>query len=423
MSGLTRRDWLRLAGLGAASTFVSCGDNEQARDPGTSHAAAVLEPDSSGFLVAMWSSLARSVSLQVQTGDAMVTAAARTLDAQQRAVFDITGLEPATDYEVTITADTGALLGPHRVRTAPRPDDTRAVRIAFSADLDPSPEFESDLLGHLIDADPDLYISIGDFPYTDNGPVAQTVDEYRARHVELRAAPRVRRFLQSVGVRAIYDDHEFRNDWDAMFRAAEASRYAAAMQVWDEFFPLRDAIGEVRYRAWRWGANVECFLLDTRRFRSANAAFDDATKTMLGETQLAWFLDGLARSTAPFKLVFTSVPLDFGSGDDHWTSFLTERARIFDAIAGIPGVLFLSGDQHWFGAHRHTRGIREFQVGPLARGLGTPMVEAAGVVFRSVQYNFGLLDIDGERLTMTGVGPDGEFYKETLTPADLTAAT
>jgi len=45
------------------------------------------------------------------------------------------------------------------------------------------------------------------------------------------------------------------------------------------------------------------------------------------------------------------------------------------------------------------------------------------VVFRSVQYNFGLLDIDGERLTMTGVGPDGEFYKETLTPADLTAAT
>ena len=424
MSTLTRRDWLRLAGLGTASVLVGCGDNERGRDPGTSHAAAVLEPGPDGFLVAVWSSLAQSVAMQVQIGDAVVTAAANHLDAQQRTVFAVDGLEPTTDYEVTISADTGAVLGPYRVRTAPRPDDTRPVRIAFSADLDPSPEFESDLLGHLADADPDLYVSIGDFPYTDNGPVAQTVDQYRARHVELRAAPRVRRFLQAVGMRAIYDDHEFRNDWDAMFRMAEASRYAAAMQVWDEFFPLRDIAGEVRYRSWRWGANVECFLLDARRFRSANAAVDDATKTMLGETQRAWLLDGLARSTTPFKLVFTSVPLDFGNGDDHWSSFVTERDRIFDAIVGIPGVLFLSGDQHWFGAHRHTHGIREFQVGPLARGLGTPMVEAPGVLFRSVRYNFGVLDIDGEHLTMTGVGPDGEtFYKETLTPADLTAAT
>jgi hypothetical protein len=83
--------------------------------------------------------------------------------------------------------------------------------------------------------------------------------------------------------------------------------------------------------------------------------------------------------------------------------------------------LFVSADQHWFGAHRHTRGIREFQVGPLSRGLGMPMVEAPGVLFRDVRYNFGLIDIDGDELTFTGVGPGGDrFYKETLTVADLT---
>src|SRR5439155_19001234 len=134
----------------------------------------------------------------------------------------------------------GVVLGPLAVRTAPDPDDPRAVRLAISADLDPSSEFATDLLDHVAAAEPDQYISIGDFPYTDNGPPAMTVGEYRARHAELRTAPRVRSFLRTVGVRAIYDDHEFRNDWDAHWVAEEPARYAAAMQVWDEFFPLRD---------------------------------------------------------------------------------------------------------------------------------------------------------------------------------------
>jgi len=32
---------------------------------------------------------------------------------------------------------------------------------------------------------------------------------------------------------------------------------------------------------------------------------------MLGDVQRAWLIDGIKRSTATFKLVFTSVPLDF----------------------------------------------------------------------------------------------------------------
>ena len=423
MQGLTRRDLLRLAGLGSAGLLVGCGDNDPPRDPGTTHAAMVLEPDSDSFLVAVWSSLANTVAAEVTAGDGVAFSAAADID-NEHAVIDVRGLEPATTYQVTLVADNGVRMGPYRVRTAPRPDDARRVSIAVSADLDPAPEFTSDILAQLAATNPDLYVSLGDFPYTDNGPVAMTVEQYRERHVELITAPRVRAWLQSMGVRAIYDDHEFRNDWDAMFRTVEASRYAAAMQVWDEFFPLRGAaVDEIRYRSWRWGALVECFLLDTRRFRSANAAVDDATKTMLGEYQRAWLLDGITRSSAPFKLVFTSVPLDFGHGNDHWTSYATERQLLFDAIAGVPGVLFVSADQHWFGAHRHTRGIREFQVGPLSRGVIMPPPEAPGVLFRSPRYNFGLIEIEGEQLTFSGIGADGErFYKESLTVADLTPA-
>jgi alkaline phosphatase D len=420
--GLTRRDVLRIAGIGSVSLVVGCGDNDEYREPGNSHAAFVVEPEVDSFIIVVWSSIARTAAVEVQSGDDIVFST--VTDLLQTAAIDVSGLEPATNYQVTIICDTGVRLGPHHVRTAPRVDDVRPVRIAVSADIDPNPEFDTDLLSHLADANPELFISLGDFPYADNGPdVAVTVDAYRQRYTETLTTPKLRTWLKTVAVRAIYDDHEFRNDWDEMFRIAESTRYAAAMQVWDEFFPVRGATGDVRYRSWRWGAHLECFLLDCRRFRSANAAVDDAAKTMLGAEQRAWFLAGIKQSTATFKLVLTSVPLDFGDGRDHWGAYTTERQQIFDALVGVPGVLFISADQHWFAAHRHAYGIREFQVGPLCRGILTPHGFDPGVLFRSMQYNFGLLDVDGDQLTFSAVGPDGTvFYKETLTAQTLTPA-
>ena len=418
---LTRREVLRLAGAGAAGLALGCGDNESSRPAGTHHASAVFEPASSAFSIALWSSLSSSVAVEVRDSRNTVLATIAEMDVANRAVVEVTDLEPSTTYQVLLLADGGWRLGPHTVRTAPADDDRRAVRLAVGADLDPSHDFDSDLLTQLAAAAPELYVSIGDFPYTDNGPPAMTVAEYRARHVELRTTPKVRACFDTMGIRAIYDDHEFHNDWDAMWAAAEPGRFAAAMQVWDEFFPVRGATGDIRYRKWRWGANVECFLLDTRRFRSADAAADDANKTMLGETQHRWLVDGVRASTATFKLIFTSVPLDFAIGDDAWNVFTNARDRLFGELVGVPGIVFFSGDQHFFAAQRLAHRIREFQIWPRARGLGTPGRTAPGVVFRSVQYNFGLLDADDQHLTVCGIGAGGScFYKETLSAADLT---
>lgn len=412
----TRRELLQLLGLGVGSRLVACGDN----DDGVAVASAVLDPAEDSVVVAIWSRFAdHPAEVLVRAGNRPVTTLPITLEGEIARVV-VTGLAPDTAHEVTVTV-AGLALPPHRVRTAPRAADPRPVRVAVIADYDPNPAFASDLLPAVIAAAPELAISIGDFPYTDNGPPAMTVPEYRARHVETRTHPPVRALLESAGLYAIYDDHEVRNDWDGRARLDEPERYAAALQVWDEFFPERAATGEVRYRRWRWGTHLECFLLDCRRFRSANNAVDDATKTMLGAAQLRWLIDGVTSSDATFKLILTSVPLDFGTGDDHWASFRTERDALFAALIGTPGVLFVSGDQHYFAAHRHAFGIREVQIGPLARGLGTPGPDAPGVIFRAVRYNAGLIDVDGDRLTLTGLGAGGEaFYRETLSAADLT---
>jgi alkaline phosphatase D len=381
----------------------------------------ILEPDSNAFTVALWSSLSRYVAVEVRDSRNVVLATTVELDGAGRAALDVGELAPSTTYQVSLLCEGAITLGPHTVRTAPSPEDTRPVRLAVSADLDPDPSFDSGLLDELAAAAPEVFVSIGDFPYTDNGPRAETVAAYRERHAQLRTTPKVRACFDTMGVRAIYDDHEFRNEWDASWVAKEPARYAAAMQVWDEFFPVRGATGDIRYRSFRWGANVECFLLDCRRFRSADADPDGPGKTMLGATQYAWLIEAVKRSTATFKVIFTSVPLDFANGGDAWHVFTYERDRLFADLTGVPGILFVSGDQHWFAAHRHAHGIREFQVGPLARGFGMPAAGGAGVLFRTVQYNFALIDVTGERLTVSGIGADGAcFYKEELSAADLT---
>lgn len=400
----------------ASLALGSCGDN---LNPTTQGGVAVLEPHSGGFLVAVWAAKGATARVIVRMGNVTISEHDVALIDGLGSV-DISGLAADTEYALTTRTAVGPV-GPSIVRTAPAIDDARPVRIAVSADFDPSPEFESELVDHLLDAAPEVFVSIGDFPYTDNGPVAKTVAEYRSRHADLRTAPAGRRLLEGASVFAIYDDHEFHNNWDPSFVAAEPDRYAAAMQVWDEMFPIRDPVGDIRYRSWRWGANVEGFMLDCRRFRSANAAPDDASKVMLGATQRGWLIDALHASTAAFKLVFTSVPLDFGRDDDSWVGFQTERALLFDALVGIPGILFVTADQHYFAAHRHAHGIREIMTGPLARGLGDFGPEGPGVLFRYQGYNAGLFDVYPDRIEISGLGADGEtFYTETVTRDDLT---
>lgn len=406
-----------LAGLSLLPT-PACEPNA----PGAA-CSIVLDVEDDRALVVVWSETALAMTVTAATLDGRVAGRWQADFAESGlAVIDARGLAPATPYVIAIGLDDGRVMAPHVIVTPPRVDDTRPVRIAWSADIDPDPVYDSPIFETLADERADVFVSLGDWPYADNAPFPETIDDYRRRHVEARSMARLQRWLHGTSVRAILDDHEVRNDWDAGTFAADPERHVGALQVWDEWFPRRGGT-PVRYQRWRWGAHVECFLLDTRSHRSASADLDDAGKTMLGAAQRAWLLDGLAASRATFKLVFTTVPLDFGHGFDHWAGYTTERDAILDALAdaAIPGVVFLSADQHWFATQEHRHGAREFQVGPLSRGpLPLPDLRP-GVIARSREYSFGVIDASNDGLRVRALGATGNvLWDETFSPQMLT---
>ena len=148
------------------------------------------------------------------------------------------------------------------------------------------------------------------------------------------------------------------------------------------------------------GQTSKLFILDTRQYRSRNADQDGPAKTMLGERQLQWLLNGLTESTATWKVIVTTVPLSIpkgGSagvpGNDGWAGgpgipgFERERQVIVDHILGrkVKNVVFLAGDVHYVQANAYdpngdgTPDFHEFVAGPLSAAPGRLTPASAGL--------------------------------------------
>jgi len=102
-------------------------------------------------------------------------------------------------------------------------------------------------------------------------------------------------------------------------------------------------------------AQADFFVLDCRSQRDPETDPDDANKSMLdgnnlGATgQLQWLENGLAKSKARWKIIFTSVITNPTTKfPDGWAGYQTEWNVLKDFINtnSIQGVVFISGDLH-----------------------------------------------------------------------------
>ncbi|HEX6215177.1 MAG TPA: alkaline phosphatase D family protein [Vicinamibacterales bacterium] len=324
-------------------------------------------------------------------------------------------------------------------RTAPAAG--QRVRIVWSADVCgqgwgiDSSRGGMRLFKTMLDADPDLFIHVGDTIYAD-GPlreevplddgtvwrnlvtpakskVAETLDEFRGNHLYNRLDEHYRRFAAQVGQVVMWDDHEVRDNWfhDQVLPAQTpytekrvAVLAARARQAFLESYPVtmaRTADAQI-YRSIPVGPSVEVFALDMRSYRSANnenlqsAAGTDTN--LLGARQVRWLADALTRSKATWKIVAADMPLGIvvahqpgrheavANGDDG-----AARGREIEIAAllrtlqerRVRNVVWITADVHYCAAHHFDPNratskdfdpFWEFVAGPAHAGTFAPGV-------------------------------------------------
>jgi len=240
--------------------------------------------------------------------------------------------------------------------------------------------------------------------------VAETLGEFRGNFLYNLLDEHVRRFNTVVPSVAVWDDHEFRDNWypgrslqdDTRYTVKDPERIsAAAKQAFFEHIPVRvEGSSEPSlFRHIPYGPLLDVFALDLRSYRGRNSVNQQdsasAASALAGARQIEWVKTAMARSTATWKVVASSVPLgllveDGGTGFDAVGNGsgppLGREHEIADLLRfirdrGIRNVVWLTADVHYAAAHyydpvravfKEFRPFWEFVAGPLHGATGVP---------------------------------------------------
>lgn len=377
-------------------------------------------------------------------------------DRDFTATVELDNLQPATRYRYEVRArrtdqqssrEAIEESGSGVFSTPPVPGTPAPLTFLWSGDLGGQKRCRDTWVGYpifyrMLQVKPDFAVLLGDTIYADdvcpsppNAPgsetVAATLDEFRAKHRYQRGSAALQRFLASIPVYAIWDDHEVRNNFAGPHDPLMPAGRQAFLEYWPIGTPVEDPVR--LYRKFRHGADAEFFILDTRQYRDRNADQDGPAKAMLGTAQRDWLIDGLARSTATWKFIVTSVPLSSPKGgtaqvpgNDSWaraadgTGFQTELRAIVNAILKnrVRNVVWLAGDVHYTQVNAYDPNgdgmpdFHEFIAGPLSAVPGKPLPPDPAfkpTTFHSEGgfYNFGLVAVNKGELRVEIVDEAG----------------
>jgi alkaline phosphatase D len=157
-------------------------------------------------------------------------------------------------------------------------------------------------------------------------------------------------------------------------------------------------------------------------------------KTMLGEAQLKWLLEGLEHSSATWKVIASSVPLSVPKGgpphepgNDGWaggpdgTGFETELKIIAERILSrqIRNVVWLTADVHFVQANAYDADrdgapdFHEFVAGPLSAASGRLVGVRSPFAVRTLlteggYLNFGKVRVDTTSFEVTIIDDVGK---------------
>lgn len=306
---------------------------------------------------------------------------------------DVRGLSPWRHYWYRFKA--GSHLSPTgRTRTAPAAHaSVGALSLAF-ASCQVWYEGWYTAYKDMAARDHDVVFHLGDYIYeygvgADSGIRKQavpedftretmTLDEYRGRYALYKSDPDLQAAHAAVPWIVTMDDHEVENNWAGPIsenRAPEGEfliRRANAFRAFWENMPLRldqspTGPDMQLYRRFQYGNLARFNVLDTRQYRSDQAAGDgqdapnpgslDPARTLTGAEQEQWLLDGMTERSATWEVLAQQVAmtqLDVRTGPhvvvpmDTWDGYAASRDRVLRGAQerGVRNLVSIAGDLH-----------------------------------------------------------------------------
>lgn len=346
--GLSRRDFLKRAGAGAAALGVlpaltACGDSGLATPggDGLSFDHGVASGDPLHDRVILWTRVS-GAETPVTLEWVMAT------DPELRSVVRSGSIQATSERDYTVKVDADSLLPGttyyYRFRTSGSESPIGRTRTAPQGALDRlrvGVVSCSSLAHGYFNAyrrlaernDLDVILHLGDYIYEYGSgeygsarayePAHEilTKADYRQRHAQYRRDLDLQELHRQFPMIAIWDDHETAdNSWrDGANNHSEgeeglwAQRKADAIAVYHEWLPIRTPDPgnlERIYRSFRYGDLADFVMLDTRLIgRDLQAgmldagSINDAERSLLGAPQLAYLQDQLGSNGARWKFL------------------------------------------------------------------------------------------------------------------------
>uniref|UniRef100_B8HNM8 Alkaline phosphatase n=1 Tax=Cyanothece sp. (strain PCC 7425 / ATCC 29141) TaxID=395961 RepID=B8HNM8_CYAP4 len=354
----------------------------------------------------------------------------------------VEGLEPGRWYWYQFKA--GNEVSPiGRTRTAPAlgaPLDRLAIAFASCQNYE---QGYYTAYQHMAREDLDLVFHLGDYIYEGTaqpghprqhlGPNPVDLETYRLRYALYKTDPDLQAAHAAFPFICTWDDHEVENDYagDQSQTFADPAQFRqqrlAAYQAYYEHLPLRptamlQGTSMQLYRQFNFGNLAQFHVLDSRQYRDDQPCANGkgggqlvsncqsrlaSDRTLLGQQQERWLLDGLGRSQSRWNVIaqqYLMAELDQlpGAGEvywsDNWDGYAASRKRILEFIdqRQIANAVVLGGDIHSFWVTDLKPDFRDEQspvvatefVGTSISSKGIPYDFFAGLLTNNPQIKF-----------------------------------
>ena len=218
----------------------------------------------------------------------------------------------------------------------------------------------------MMDLGTDFFVHTGDIIYYYG--FAKNIDLARWGWARMFSIDSVFDFHRRVPTYFMKDDHD---TWQDDTWPTQESLFMGDLTFQDgvEIFKEQMPIDGVTYRTFRWGQDLQIWVVEGRDYRDANMDPDGPDKSIWGEEQKTWFKETVAESDATFRILISPTPLVGPDNPDKWDSHAneiwTDEGDELRQFLADNDMIVICGDRHWqYVSVDDETGLREYATGP-----------------------------------------------------------